>query len=264
MLKKTFCCFKGISESAEIQIWHNGIRDWNDLKYSNSIPFKKEKLLRLLDEIKQAEIALKADLAGYFLARLNTRQKARILADYIDKTGFLDIETTGIDRKAKITTISLWLDMELKLFVRGFNLEQFLKYIPKMALIVTFNGASFDIPFIERTFRMKLGIPHLDIMPVLGQFGFKGGQKVIERCLGLDRRNILISNGKEAIKQWQKYKKTLNKNDLVDLLHYNAKDAYHLKYMAIYAYNRCVSPLTGHPKIPVPPQYSIKNILQYI
>ena len=61
--------------------------------------------------------------------------------------------------------------------------------IREYSTVVTYNGKSFDVPFIERFFRIKMHHMHIDLMYVLRSLGYKGGLKSCERQLGLERKN---------------------------------------------------------------------------
>jgi uncharacterized protein YprB with RNaseH-like and TPR domain len=69
----------------------------------------------------------------------------------------LDIETTGLDRQYNsITTIALYDGHEIKTYVHGQNLDDFIEDIQQYKVIVSYNGKSFDIPFIENFFKIRL------------------------------------------------------------------------------------------------------------
>jgi uncharacterized protein YprB with RNaseH-like and TPR domain len=72
---------------------------------------------------------------------------------------------------------------------------------------VTFNGTLFDIPFLKRTFEdIKLPLRHIDLRYFARRAGLSGGQKAIERILGIDVRSGLDDvNGAVAVILWHRY-----------------------------------------------------------
>jgi len=69
----------------------------------------------------------------------------------------------GLDRVAnEITTIALYDGKTIRWYVNGQNLEQFAQDIQDYALLVTYNGKSFDVPFIESYLGVRLDLGHID------------------------------------------------------------------------------------------------------
>ena len=113
---------------------------------------------------------------------------------------YLDIETTGLDRHYhSITTIALYDGHEIKTYVHGQNLEDFIDEIYKYKVIITYNGKSFDIPFIESFFIIRLNLAQIDLRYVLYSLGYRGGLKGVERQLGTDRGNLRDVDGFFAV-----------------------------------------------------------------
>src|SRR4029450_8692644 len=76
--------------------------------------------------------------------------------------------------------------------------------LEKSPLVVTFNGKRFDLPFL-RSHAPNLPIPraHLDLLPVVRAAGLKGGQKEVEKLLGLERDSRSREyDGAEAVMAW--------------------------------------------------------------
>lgn len=106
-------------------------------------------------------------------------------------------------------------------------------------LIVTYNGRSipdkvkghigFDFPVIAAQLGVVLDkeFKHLDLCPVCWEHGLWGGQKAIERSLGL-KRKLPGKDGAWADSTWKKYEKTGDGNLLKDLLQYNREDVFML------------------------------------
>jgi uncharacterized protein YprB with RNaseH-like and TPR domain len=54
--------------------------------------------------------------------------------------------------------------------VQGDNLNDFMHDIREYSTVVTYNGKSFDVPFIERFFRIKMHHTHIDSTVVFCHF----------------------------------------------------------------------------------------------
>ena len=65
---------------------------------------------------------------------------------------YLDIETT---------TIALYNGESIYHYVNNHNLDDFLDDINKYKVIVTYNGKSFDVPFIDNYFGIELNHAHI-------------------------------------------------------------------------------------------------------
>jgi uncharacterized protein YprB with RNaseH-like and TPR domain len=50
-----------------------------------------------------------------------------------------------------------------------------------------YNGKTFDVPFIEKYFGIRMNHAHIDLRYVLKSLGYAGGLKRCEKALGLDR-----------------------------------------------------------------------------
>ena len=232
MLTKTFIGLAGLGQKAELALWRQGILDWNQACRAYSLPLSPRKAEDLLAAIRQGRVAMKSGLAGWFFQRLPQAHRARALVDFADRTAFVDIETTGLSRQDEITTIAVYLAGRMHLFVRGINLEQLLGLLPSVQIIVTFNGTRFDLPFLRRTFGLPFEQAHLDLMPALRAYGYRGGQKRIEHSLGLTRPGKTGGlDGNDAVRLWKGYLSG-NRSCLKKLLYYNAEDAWKLALLA--------------------------------
>ena len=76
------------------------------------------------------------------------------LYDYFKNDAvYLDIETSGLGRYDTITMIGLFDGISTKTMIRDINLDLkgLQNELQRYKLIVTFNGATFDIHFISST-----------------------------------------------------------------------------------------------------------------
>jgi len=152
---------------------------------------------------------------------------------------FLDIETTGLDPKnSDITLIGLYDGIDTKTMIRGinFNLKELKNELKKYKLIVTFNGSSFDIPFINKLYPGLLpDIPNFDLRTITRRLGLTGGLKAIEKKLKIKRNKIIERfYGGDALTLWKMYRATGNDYYLNLLVEYNEEDIINLKTIADY------------------------------
>lgn len=245
MLTSTFCCFSGLNESAEQRLWQQGCLSWSQFMREPRLPFKQDKIQLTIVEIKEAQTAFNSGLYDYFITRLPSPHKVRVLFGNAARVGYLDIETTGLSRKDKITTISLLINNDVRTFVEGRNLSEFLKYLREIDIIVTFNGKKFDIPFIEKNFSMNLFVPQIDLLYILKSLGCSGGLKQCEKMAGVNQRQFQDVDGKKAIQLWQRYENEKDTSALEQLILYNIEDVLALQNLAVWAYKRSLS---GYPK----------------
>ncbi|PSQ57368.1 exonuclease, partial [Halobacteriales archaeon SW_8_68_21] len=98
------------------------------------------------------------------------------------------------------------------------------------SLLATFNGARFDVPFLETSFDLDVDTPHLDLMYPAKRVGLSGGLKPIEAELGIDRDRPDIS-GRDAVRLWREYERG-NEASLETLVSYNREDAVNLRALA--------------------------------
>ena len=122
--------------------------------------------------------------------------------------------------------------------IRGinFNPGELKKELKKYSLMVTFNGSSFDVPFINRAYPGLLpDIPNFDVRSVAGKLNLKGGLKEIEKSLGIKRGKIVEKfYGGDALTLWKMYRATGDDYYLKLLVEYNEDDIINLKTIAEY------------------------------
>lgn len=238
MLEASFSCFKGFSNSAEQKIWQLGCLAWKNISYLPPGTFSPNKTRLLEAEISRAKIAYQAELPDYFIQRFERADKVRVLRDFQDRSAVIDIETTGLGRKDRITTIALLKNGVIHVFVNGIDIDNFLSMLKGIHLLITFNGARFDLPFLRKYFSIDLSLPHLDLMPVMNALGYKGGQKKCETLARMHRTFSQGDSGKDAVHLWKQWEAERNLEALQKLVIYNAEDVFMLEKLAVMAYNR--------------------------
>ncbi len=153
---------------------------------------------------------------------------------------FLDIETTGMSYRSPITVIGIYDGARMHTLVRGQNLSRanLEGILSGTSVIVTFNGASFDIPMIESQFPGVIPpIPHVDLRHPLRRLGYSGGLKAIERELDVVRdRRVEYMTGEDAVYLWRLWERQGKRNALDLLVEYNSEDCRNLKTLSEFAY----------------------------
>ena len=187
MLEHTFVHIQGIGAKTERAIWDRGILTWEAfLSHPGTIlSTARDRIVR--DELRRS-LANRSRI-GYFCDRLNGSESWRLFGAFRHRTAYLDIETSGgYEGIDEITVIGLFDGRRVQTFVHGVNLESFEIAVAEYDLLVTFNGACFDLPVIRSRFPgITLPAGHIDLRFVLRRLGLKGGLKKIEKETGLER-----------------------------------------------------------------------------
>ncbi|WP_256752331.1 ribonuclease H-like domain-containing protein [Mesorhizobium sp. Mes31] len=121
---------------------------------------------------------------------------------------FLDIETTGLSHHYdEITVIGWSIGASAYTLVKGDSHRQLAEDAKNAIALVTFNGIRFDQRFIRQEFP-DVALPeiHLDLMYLCRRVGLTGGQKAIEKQLGINlRTDIGDLDGFAAVLLWHRY-----------------------------------------------------------
>ena len=236
MLKNTFCHIPGIGAKSERKLWDAGLREWGGVGEAVKLPRRRREVLAQHAEESQARLA--AGDACYFCERLPSNQAWRLFPEFAHATAFLDIETTGLSgERDYITTIAVYDGDQIYTFVRGQNLDEFADCISRYATLVTYNGKTFDIPFIRQHMGLPMEQAHIDLRYILAGLGMKGGLKQCEKRLGLDRKELADIDGYFAVLLWQEYLRKGDRKALDTLLAYNIADVVNLASIMPLAYN---------------------------
>ena len=242
MLTRTFQHMQGIGDATEQLIWERGIHTWEDFRppLNNRLNARTRAMVdrALIDSFR----ALARGNASFFSHALPQRMRWRMFPEFMDNAAYLDIETTGLDKTHDtITTIALYDSRTVKWYVQGHNLHDFPRDIERYNLLISYNGSCFDVPFIERFFKISIKKAHIDLRFVLGALGYRGGLKRCEKTLGIERPGMTDINGYTAVLLWHDYARTGNTRALETLLAYNICDAVNLAALMTIAYNHAIS-----------------------
>ena len=256
MLTNTFQHISGIGPDTERKLWDCGVLSWNhvlnnDDSMNNLQGTFKHRLIR---EVEISNENLIKKNIHHFADNLPTKSAWRIFPHFKDTVAYFDIETTGLcEYESYITTISLYDGREIKYYVNGINLDKFAEDIFNYDLLITYNGKTFDVPWVENFFKIKLPHAHIDLRYVLSSLGYKGGLKKCEKAFGIDRGDLDGLDGFFGIKLWFDYLENKNEKALETLLAYNIEDVVNLELLMTLAYNQllCETPFIGTNKLPV-------------
>ncbi|MDP3480527.1 MAG: ribonuclease H-like domain-containing protein [Desulfoprunum sp.] len=242
MLEHTFCHIPGLGVKTERNLWQAGVRTWDDWQQPPPIPLRTGYPAEI-PGILQASLKALADDPAFFASRLAASEQWRIFPHFRQKTAYIDIETTGLVIQSEITTIAVYDGTDIYHFINGRNLADFPEFIQQYQVLVSYNGKSFDVPFLERFFRIRLRQAHIDLRYILGRLGFRGGLKGCEKQLGMDRGYLEGVDGYFAVLLWHEYELCHDEQALETLLAYNIADTVNLERLAVEAYNRNIATL---------------------
>jgi len=260
MLKNTFIYIPGIGVKTEERLWESGILDWNG--YSEPFPVKlsQNRMTHLKTYIQDSREHLKTGNPKYFENLLPSNLHWRMFPEFRDSTVYLDIETTGLDSWGNdITSIALYDGESISYYVNGQNLDDFTRDIQRYKVIVTYNGKSFDIPFIENYFGISLPHAHIDLRYILASLGYRGGLKGCEKQLGIARGELEDIDGYFAVLLWDDFQRNNNQKALETLLAYNIQDTVNLEALMVMVYNMKLrdTPFLQTPQLSQPLQPDI-------
>jgi predicted nuclease with RNAse H fold/dephospho-CoA kinase len=140
-------------------------------------------------------------------SRLLDHRLGSALADP-SRVVFLDVETTGLSWFYDELTMVGWVcGGSYELHIAGGDPAPLLEALKAAHTLVTFNGTLFDLRFLRKTLG-ELALPpvHIDLRYLAKRVGLVGGQKAIERAIGLpDRVGLESMDGAEAVLLWHRY-----------------------------------------------------------
>jgi len=234
MIRESFVVLPSVGQSTERKFWAQGVSSWDDFLSASKVKGLSSARKDRFDwNLREANQHLRERNVSFFAQALSFSEQWRLYNEFKDEAVYLDIETNGF--YSGITVVGLSDGVETKTFVKGFNLDRSLvmKELGKYKLIVTFNGASFDLPVIERYFNFRPNVPHVDLRFVCQKLGYVGGLKSIEKQLGISRRPEVDGiSGADAVYLWEMWKSTGNRDYLEKLVMYNEEDILNLRPLA--------------------------------
>ena len=241
MLERTFIHIPKIGYITEQRLWQAGIGDWSQVCSSSKAPrgFSARRWVEVQRHCEQSRQHLAVGEHRHFARGLPPRDHWRAWPDFGRSCAYLDIETTGLGRSAQVTVVGLYDGLRVQTYIAGQNLHQLAEDLERCALLVTFNGATFDLPFLRRRFgELPCDQLHVDLRYVLGRLGYSGGLKNIECRLGIARDDDIVGlDGFDAVRLWQEYQAGCEES--LDLLvKYNTADIENLETLMELAYRQ--------------------------
>jgi hypothetical protein len=239
MLDHTYIHIPGIGQKTERHLWALGVRCWDDfLALEEPVPGlspRRHGVIR--DHLREARRSLDQGDFRYFAQSLPPLETWRAWPHFRSRTGYLDIETTGMGAWAQVTVVGLYDGQRVRTYVHGENLDQLPEDLARYAYLVTFNGATFDLPFLRRRFPgLDLCQVHSDLRYTLRRLGFRGGLKSIESQFGIRRSERTAGlDGWDAVRLWNEYRAG-SQEALQLLVEYNTEDVANLEGLMAAAY----------------------------
>jgi uncharacterized protein YprB with RNaseH-like and TPR domain len=229
-LTNSFIPVDGVGERTERALWQAGVTQWEAFD-GPTVPGVGPTLAdRINAFVAEASDRLDAGDARYFAAALPERERWRLFRDFQGRTAFLDIETTGLSMyRDDVTVVSVHQAGETTTLVRGRDLSRAAleATLGDAEVVVTYNGAQFDVPFLESAFDLQLDHAHIDLRYPCRRVGLTGGLSAIERALDIDRKRPELS-GQDAVRLWNRYAHHDDEDALASLIDYNQADTTNL------------------------------------
>ncbi|TKX74767.1 exonuclease [Halorubrum sp. GN11_10-6_MGM] len=233
-IENSFIPVEGVGETTERRLWERGVTTWDDFDPAVDVPGMGATTTdRIESFIAEALARLDDGDSAYFDRTFPSGERWRLYENFREETCFFDIETTGLDeRRDRVTTVSFHQGGETTTLVAGDDLtaRRLREQFADASLLATFNGARFDVPFLETSFDVEIDTPHLDLMYPAKRIGLSGGLKPIEKQLGIERDRPDIS-GRDAVRLWREYERG-DEAALETLVSYNREDTVNLRTLA--------------------------------
>ncbi|WP_255198044.1 ribonuclease H-like domain-containing protein [Halorarius litoreus] len=225
-IENSFIPVRGVGEATERKLWQQGVTHWDEFDPSLVGPTTAERIETFIEEGWRH---LDSGNARFFGEQFPGSEAWRLYENFCDDAVFFDIETTGLSAsRDQVTTVSFHQDGDTTTLVAGDDLTR--EAVARQLdapLLVTFNGASFDVPFLEQSFDLDVDAPHVDAMYPCKRLDLTGGLKAIEGDIGIERDRPDIS-GRDAVRLWHEHERGVD-GALETLVSYNREDAVHLR-----------------------------------
>ncbi len=248
MLRHTFVHAPGVGYVTEQRIWRQAATWDAFLELDHRMRIPRRLLSSVRKTIGESARRLVARDHRFFAAWLPTPELWRAYGDFRDDAAYLDIETTGLNWSGDlITLVGLADGRGFRTYIRGVDLDELPADLRRHKVLVTFNGAHFDLPILRNAFPTLPPMLHIDLQYPLRRLGFRGGLKRIERRLGLERPDDLKGlTGSDAVKLWGRYERG-NEDAMDALIGYNRQDTENLRPLMHYAYESLRAKALGGP-----------------
>lgn len=246
MLKRTFVHLPGVGRKSEARLWRHGLTTWEDFLAAPAVPGLAASRLAVLKALLEESLS-HLEYPRYFAARLNGAEHWRLFRHFRPRAAYLDIETSGSAWPGlTVTVVGLYDGQFFRQFIHGHNLLEFPQALAGIDVLVTFNGAQFDLPVLKAAFpELEMPPVHLDLRFILARLGFKGGLKQLEPRFGLTRPpEVAGLDGYDAVLLWDRFQRG-ETTALELLLKYNREDVLNLETLMVAAFGNCCENLLG-------------------
>ena len=248
MLQNTFVHIPGVGYKTELNIWKDHILNWEDyLNNFSRVQLSGSRKDRIAAHIMDSRNHFTRRNYRFFAQSLPKREIWRVYSEFKDSVAFLDIETTGLDVSDAITMVGIYNGNQVRTFIKGIDLDEVEAELSKYSLLITYNGACFDLPFLRHHFHnVMLDQLHIDLRYPLKRLGYSGGLKHIEHSLNIQRSEETKNlDGFDAVHLWYEYQRG-SKESLELLIKYNSEDIMNLKKLVEFVYSRLKEKAIGN------------------
>jgi len=260
MLEGTFQLGAGLGPARERALWQSGQASWDDVLARADDPASLGLTARSAAVLRASILRVREARERHDVASIATampaREHWRLLPWLAARAAYLDIETAA---EGEIIAIGVWGPRGPAIFLpegrsaHG-DLDAFSEAFEDVDLLVTYNGAAFDVPRLRASFpQWRPPAVHLDVCHLWRRLGHRGGLKELERAEGIVRPAPIASlDAARAARLWR-----LGAQGRAEALQrfaaYNLADVAHLRALAALGYNRRAALLQRDwPLLPVP------------
>jgi uncharacterized protein YprB with RNaseH-like and TPR domain len=259
LLRQSFVHLTGVGPQTEKRLWSLGLDDWTKLHEEAPKLFKGKRLGTVLSSLDATLAAWDRGDLYYFHCALPANERWRLVAGAVEDVAYFDIEASegGMPPLAESTAVAFYFRGEVIQAHRHEDKRRMLdEILAEAAVLCTYNGASYDVPFLRNEYGLPIEKAHVDLCPWLRRQGYKGGLKAIQKAMPhLPQRGSMDIDGFDAIRLWRMHERGVPRA-LETLLTYNAEDALILEPLLVEAYNAelaalphlTLAPLTSRPQ----------------
>lgn len=240
LLRKSFVHLPGVGARKEAALWAKGITTWSDLLAVAPKHFRGKRLAEVQASLEESLGRWEAGDLAHFSRALPPSQRWRLIEGAYPEVSYLDIEATGGYPPRGSSTVIGFLHQGVVLQEHDFRKKRDLieRILAETSLVCSYNGGSFDLPFLSAEFGIDFDVPHVDLCPWLRRHGFTGGLKAIQKSqIHLHQRASADINGSDAERLWRLHEQGVP-GALRTLLTYNAEDVLILPGLLVDAYHR--------------------------
>jgi uncharacterized protein YprB with RNaseH-like and TPR domain len=239
VLQQTLCHLPGIGPTTERRLWREGIGDWRAMVERGGTVLRGARGDQVRRAAEESLLRFERGDWRWFDAALPADAKWRAFGELGQRALYVDIETDGGFGAEAITVIGAYDGQTAHTFVADRDLDAARELIEGFPLVVTYNGASFDMPLIRARFPSNLfNHIHVDLRVPLHRLGLRDGLKLIEQMVGIERGPLAQGlDGWDAVRLWREWQEGSTRS-LEVLLAYNREDIVNLAPLMRLAFER--------------------------